>query len=138
MGRLGNELPLEEKIMNKVATIIVCLGLLGCKSAGQEYDEYLEQSDQKYKADMDRIQAKYAKNMKDLEEKEAFCRRGLNAVPIGWSEEDTITLLKGVCPPALVNTTTTAHMVHEQWVFHGVEPPGFLYFDNGKLVGKQL
>jgi hypothetical protein len=43
------------------------------------------------------------------------------------------------CKPDHVNTTETAHVYQEQWVyeFEGVSNE-YLYFDNGKLVAKQI
>ena len=42
------------------------------------------------------------------------------------------------CKPDHVNTTETARVYHEQWVFEFTIGNSYLYFDDGKLVAKQI
>jgi hypothetical protein len=92
-------------------------------------------------------QREYEETSAEIHAAERACLFAVAVLEIGQGERAVREVLaydpfnhygKWLCKPTHVNTTETAHMHHEQWVFEfdGVSN-SYLYFENGKLVAKQ-
>jgi hypothetical protein len=91
-------------------------------------------------------QREYQETSAEIHAAERACLFAVAVLEIGQSERAVLEVLAynpfyhyGRWPkPTHVDTTGTAHMHHEQWVFefNGVSN-SYLYFENSKLVAKQ-
>jgi hypothetical protein len=74
--------------------------------------------------------------MRSILKRTQACILAFPNLRIGDTEASVRSLMP--CKPDHVNTTETAHVYHEQWVFEFKSGNSYLYFDNGKLVAKQI
>jgi hypothetical protein len=122
--------------MSKLAIVAVCLGLMGC--SGYDCDENCTRAEIELALKPDAFEQKLAADLEESRQRAHRCYVALNQTEIGESEHAAFIALKDVCPAYDTNTTTIAHGTHKQVVFLGTSPRSMLYFDNGRLVAKQI
>jgi hypothetical protein len=81
---------------------------------------------------MRKINQEYETEMKKIDELRHQCIVDLESLKIGDSLLETARF---ACKPDHINTTDTASGSHDQYVYEDI---GYLYFDNGRLVARQM
>jgi hypothetical protein len=127
------------------ACAVVAIGVSGCEERRSELMINLDKAVQDSQKRVEDAQRKLDEANKAASKEAQACILSFPALRIGDDEAKVRSLMP--CKPDHVNTTETAKVYHEQWVFEtssGVPSLGigpsfmFLYFDNGKLVAKQI
>jgi hypothetical protein len=122
----------KQNLMKKV---IAALALAGCVSDTERWDQaHLEQ---KYKAAAEQAAQQYREAMEPVWQLERACFTALEGLKIGVATiKDTVGL---PCRPDHINTTETANVIRNQYVYGlGESWNAYLYFENGRLVAKQV
>jgi hypothetical protein len=119
-----------------IVTIPACTALQDRENAA------LDRIEQEHQARVASLQRDYER-AQSQQKKDAACIASFPLLKIG---DDFRSVQRAMpCKPDKVNSTETGRTYSEQWVFEFEGVPGlmsdsyaYLYFDNGRLVGKQM
>lgn len=123
----------------RLAAGAVMCSVVGCGPSAVE--QQMSAAVAKADADAEKSRQEYEAFERQLNEDAIKCRNILEKMSIGSEELPLLqsNILRKLCYDEHINTTETAHTVHDQWVIEFKDSRNaYLYFENGKLVAKQL
>jgi hypothetical protein len=133
--------PVEGRIENVkqallTACAVVAIGVSGCQERRSELMIQLDKAVQDSQKRVEDAQHKLDEAKQAASKEAQACILSFPTLRIGDDDAKVRSLMP--CEPDHVNTTETARVYHEQWVFEFTSGNSYLYFHNGKLVAKQI